>query len=91
MSNSLLKVKTFGHGSSWGYRVVNGVGQTLVSRRGYPGETFARIAGRAAADALSPLTNTIRYTPEPSAQTATAFKAPKLRTQKQSFWQSLFG
>ncbi len=91
MSNALLKVKTFGHGSTWGYRVVNGVGQTLVSRRGYPGETFARIAGRAAADALSPLTNTIRYTPEPPVKAPPAFQGPRLRSTKQSIWQSFFG
>lgn len=91
MNNSLLRVKTFGHGSSWGYRVVNGVGQTLVSRRGYPKETFARVAGRAAADALAPITSPIRYSPDPSQPAPPAFKAPKLRAAKQPFWQSLFG
>ncbi len=91
MSNSLLRVKTFGHGSSWGYRVVNGVGHTLVSRRGYPKETFARVAGRAAADALAPITSPVRYSPDPSQPPAAAFKAPKLRASKAPFWKSLFG
>jgi hypothetical protein len=91
MSNARLKVKTFGHGSAWGYRVVNGVGQTLVCRRGFPKETFARIAGRAAADALAPLPNPLRYAPDGPQTPAPSFTAPKLRTPKQSLWQSLFG
>ncbi len=91
MSNALLRVKTFGRGSNWGYSVVNGVGQTLVSRRGYPKETFARIAGRAAADALAPLTTPIRYSQDPAQKPAPSFKPPKLRSPKQTFWNSLFG
>lgn len=91
MSNALLRVKTYGHGSNWGYSVVNGVGQTLVSRRNYPKETFARIAGRAAADALAPHTNPIRYSPDPAQKPAPSFRHPQLRAPKQSFWKSLFG
>ena len=91
MSNALLRVKTFGHGSNWGYSVVNGVGQTLVSRRGYPKETFARIAGRAAADALAPLTSPIRYSPDPGQKPVQSFKAPKLRAADRPFWKALFG
>ena len=90
MSNALLRVKTFGHGSSWGYSVVNGVGQTLVSRRGYPKETFARIAGRAAADALVPLTSPLRYSPDVTPK-AIAPSKPQLRAPRKSLWQSLFG
>jgi hypothetical protein len=65
MSNSSLKVKTFGRPSDWGYRVVNAVGQTLVSRRGYPTESASRKAGHAAADALAPMTMTVRYSTDP--------------------------
>lgn len=55
MTNGILRVKTTRSASGWGYAVVNGVGQTLVSRRGYATENAARAAGRAAADALAPV------------------------------------
>jgi hypothetical protein len=89
MSNALLKVKTFAQAADWGYRVVNGVDQTIVSRRGYATESRARKAGQAAADALAPIKSTVRYsqdpTPVPSSRLA------RLQAPKQSFWQSIFG
>jgi hypothetical protein len=62
MTNGSLRVKTTRSASGWGYAVVNGVGQTLAARRGYPTDNAARAAGRAAADALAPVAQPSRYT-----------------------------
>lgn len=89
MSNGVLKVKTFAQASDWGYRVVNGVGQVLVSRRGYATEARARKAGQAASDALAPIKSTVRYSQDPIPVASS--RLAKLQAPKQSFWQSLFG
>jgi hypothetical protein len=89
MSNGVLKVKTYAQASDWGYRVINGVGQTMVSRRGYATEARARKAGQAAADALAPIKSTIRYSQEPTPVASS--RLARLQAPKSTFWQSLFG
>ena len=85
MNNGSLRVKTSRSASGWGYAVVNSLGQTLVTRRGYPTDNAARAAGHAAADALAPGEKPSRYTylSEP------AESQSKLRTQVAG-WRSLF-
>lgn len=89
MSNGILSVKTFGGGSDWGYRVVNGGDQTMVTRRGYATETLARSAGRAAASVFAPPRMSLRYTSDETEMTPA--RMAKLQLPKRSFWKSLFG
>jgi len=79
MTNAHLKVKTSRQPSGWTYRVVNGVDQTLVSRRGFKTENQARHAGRAAAAALTPRPLAQRYLrpQEPAVRPAVTLQAPK--------------
>ncbi len=89
MSNGILKVKTFAQASDWGYRVINGAGQILVSRRGYATDARARKAGQAAADALAPIKSTVRYSQDPTPVASS--RLARLQSPKSTFWQSLFG
>lgn len=89
MTNAHLKVKTSKQPSSWSYRVVNGVDQTLASRRGFKTENQARDAGRAAASALTPRPLAQRYLrpQEPTARPTVTLQVPKAS----SFFSKLFG
>ena len=84
MTNVSLRVKTTHSAAGWSYAVVNGVGQTLASRRGYPTDNSARAAGHAAADALAPVAQPTRYTYLPEADDASA------QTDLINGWRTLF-
>jgi hypothetical protein len=88
MINTLHKVKTFGRGSDWGYRVHGAGGETLVSRRHFPTELAARNAGWAASKALAPMAIRLRFTPEHEVKTTS--RVSLQTTPKPSFWSSLF-
>lgn len=91
MSNELVTVKTFRQGARWGYRVVNGVGATLVTRNGYAGETLAREAGLAAAAALAPLRRPMMIA-NSTTKHRNLRKGPALEAQQgRSFWSALIG
>ncbi len=85
MNNGTLRVKTTRAASGWSYTVVNAVGQTLVTRRGYPTDAAARAAGHAAADALAPADRPARYTylPEPT-------EIPTKSRDQVASWRTLF-
>jgi hypothetical protein len=90
MTNVAFKVKTSRQPSGWTYRVVNGLDQTLVTRRGFATENKAREAGRAAAAALTPRPLSQRYsrpTETVGARPAISLQAPKTP----SFLSKLFG
>lgn len=84
MTYGSLRVKTTHSAAGWSYAVVNGVGQTLATRRGYPTDNVARIAGRAAADALAPVAQPSGYSYLPEADDASA-KADLING-----WRTLF-
>jgi len=84
MNNASLRVKTTRSASGWDYAVVNGVGQTLATRRGYPTDNAARAAGLAAADALAPVAPPSRYTYLPEVDGAAS------KTDLISGWRTLF-
>ncbi len=85
MNNGSLRVKTTRTASGWSYAVMNAAGQTMVTRRGYPTDSAARAAGRAAADALAPVDPPSRYTylPEPT-------EIPTKTRDQVAGWRTLF-